>query len=50
MPILLNDISILIRYLMWWRQEGAPEHFTVYARDYLDLDQYFNNRYIEYDN
>lgn len=44
LPILLEDVPILMRNRMWFMHDGAPAHFSVLAREYLN--QNFNNRWI----
>lgn len=44
LPILLEEVPILIRNRMWFMHDGAPAHFSVTAREYLN--HAFNNRWI----
>lgn len=44
LPVLLEDVPVLIRNRMWFMHDGAPAHFSVLARAYLD--QNYNNRWI----
>lgn len=44
LPILLEDVPIGLRNRMWYMHDGAPAHFSVMVRDYLDV--VYPNRWI----
>lgn len=44
LPILLEDVPIFTRSVMWFMHDGAPAHFSVQARNYLN--QNYHNRWI----
>lgn len=44
LPILLEDVSLLLRNQMWFMHDGAPAHFSVLAREYLN--QVYPNKWI----
>lgn len=44
LPILLEEVPIVIRDRMWLLHDGAPAHFSVEARNYLN--RRFNNRWV----
>ena len=41
---LLNDVSASLRDRMWFQHDGAPSHFSHYAREYLSRE--FPKRWI----
>lgn len=44
LPLLLEDVPLLVRNRMWFMHDGAPAHFSVEAREFLNNT--FNNRWI----
>lgn len=44
LPILLADVPHRLRNEMWFMHDGAPAHFSIQAREFLDRT--FNNRWI----
>lgn len=44
LPILLEDVPLQVRQTMWLLQDGAPPHFTLEAREFLD--ECFPDRWI----
>lgn len=44
LPLLLEDIPLMLRREMWFMHDGAPAHFSVLAREYLDEN--YENRWI----
>lgn len=44
LPLLLEDVPIRIRQEKWYMHDGAPAHFSINARRYLD--EFYPNRWI----
>lgn len=44
LPILLEDVPLNVRANMWFMHDGAPAHFSVVARQHLDIT--YPNRWI----
>src|SRR6195952_4636657 len=44
LPLLLEDVPLQLRNDMWFMQDGAPGHFSLLARDYLN--RVFPDRWI----
>lgn len=44
LPALMEDVPLHVRQQMWFMHDGAPPHFRVTVRDYLDT--VFPNRWI----
>lgn len=44
LPILLEDVPLLFREEMWYMHDGAPAHFSIRAREFLN--EAFTNRWI----
>lgn len=44
LPILLDEVPLLVRASMWFMHDGAPAHFSVVARQHLDIA--YPNRWI----
>lgn len=44
LPILLEDVPLLLRQQIWFMHDGAPAHFSILARQFLN--QTFNNRWM----
>lgn len=44
LPVLLDDIPLGVRRAMWFMHDGAPAHFSLRARQYLD--ETYENRWI----
>jgi hypothetical protein len=36
LPALLEDVPLHVRRKMWFMHDGAPAHFSMYAREYLN--------------
>jgi hypothetical protein len=36
LPELLEDVPLHVRRRMWFMHDGAPAHFSMYAREYLN--------------
>lgn len=36
LPLLLEDVPLLLRHQMWFMHDGAPAHFSILAREYLN--------------
>lgn len=46
LPLLLEDVPIRVRREMWFMHDGAPAHFSLVAREVLDRENYYRNRWI----
>lgn len=44
LPLLLEDLPLLLRNQMWYMHDGAPSHFSILAREYLN--EVYENRWI----
>lgn len=44
LPGLLEEVPIFVRNQMWFMHDGAPPHFSIQVRNFLN--QIFNNRWI----
>ena len=44
LPGLLEDIPLMIRSQMYFQHDGAPPHYTLHVRDYLN--ESFLNRWL----
>lgn len=44
LPNLLDDVPIFTRHRMWFMHDGAPAHFSLLAREFLN--QHYSNRWI----
>ena len=44
LPVLLENVPLNLRYQMYFMHDGAPAHFSVIARQYLDT--VYPNRWI----
>ena len=44
LPLLLEDVPLQVRNSMWLLQDGAPPHFSIEVREYLN--EHFPNRWI----
>lgn len=44
LPELFDDIPLIVRINMWYMQDGAPPHFSLQVRNYLN--EVFPNRWI----
>ena len=44
LPQLLQEVPLMTRHSMWFMHDGAPEHFSITVRQYLD--RVYNNRWI----
>jgi hypothetical protein len=36
LPALLEDVPLHVRRKLWFMHDGAPAHFSMYAREYLN--------------
>lgn len=46
LPQLLEDIPIALRRRMWFMHDGAPAHFSMIARNWLNQANHYRNRWI----
>lgn len=46
LPLLMEDVPIQTRRVMWFMHDGAPAHFSLAAREVLNRANYFRNRWI----
>lgn len=46
LPPLLEDIPIATRQRMWFMHDGAPAHFSLIARNWLNQPNHYENRWI----
>lgn len=44
LPILLEDVPLVVRQNMWFQHDGCPAHYSTIAREVLN--HYFNDRWI----
>lgn len=44
LPLLLEDLPLLLRNQMWFMHDGAPAHFSILAREYLN--EVYQNKWI----
>ena len=44
LPTLLEDVPLIVQRQMWIQHDGAPAHFSIVSRDYLDAA--FHGRWI----
>lgn len=44
LPLLLEDLPLLLRNQMWYMHDGAPAHFSILVRNYLN--EVYPNRWI----
>jgi hypothetical protein len=36
LPVLLEDVSLVVRSDMWFQNDGAPAHFSAQTQQYLN--------------
>lgn len=46
LPPLLEEIPIAMRQRMWYMHDGAPAHFSLIARNWLNRPNHYANRWI----
>lgn len=44
LPLLLEDLPLFLRNQMWYMHDGAPAHFSILAREYLN--EVYENKWI----
>lgn len=46
LPALLDDVPVATRQRMWFMHDGAPAHFSLLARNWLNQPNHYGNRWI----